>query len=96
MTTPASPPAAALDALRRSLDAQAEGRLDLPALVREWRAAGALVAALPPRYGEVLDQLLSRLEAASGFGDESCSFSAEDLRENLGLWLERAGATLAR
>jgi hypothetical protein len=96
MTTPTHPHAAAIDALRQSLEAQAAGRLDLPALVREWRAAGALVAALPPRYGEVLDQLLSRLEAAGGFGDESCSFSAEDLRENLGTWLERAAATLVR
>ena len=88
--------AATLRGLHEALDAQAAGRMDLQALVRTWRGAGALLAALPPRYGEVLDALLSRLEASSAFGDESCSFSAEDLLGNLSTWLQRAEATLAR
>lgn len=96
MNTLTNDHAAALRALRETLDAQAAGRLDLQGLVRAWRGAGPLLAALPPRYGEVLDALLSRLEAASAFGDESCSFSAEDLLGNLSTWLEKAEATLSR
>ena len=96
MNTIANDHALALRALRETLDAQAAGRLDLAALVRTWRGAGPLLAALPPRYGEALDALLSRLEASSAFGDESCSFSAEDLLGNLSTWLQRAEATLAR
>ena len=96
MNTMTNDHAPALRALREALDAHAAGRLDLPALVRAWRGAGPLLAALPPRYGEVLDELLNRLEASSAFGDESCSFSAEDLLGNLSTWLEKAEATLSR
>jgi hypothetical protein len=60
------------------------------ALASMWRGEVALIASLPPRYGEVLESLLTRYESAALFGEESCSFSAGDLREQLGLWLDKA------
>ena len=48
------------------------------------------VAALPPRFGEVLLGLLDRLESSALFSEESCSFSQKDLLDNIALWLEKA------
>ena len=61
---------------------------------RAWRAERELLAALPPRYGQVLEALLSRLESAAMFGEESCSFSAADLRGELTVWLTKAERAL--
>ena len=55
-----------------------------------------LLATLPPRYTEVLTQLLTRLESSALFTDESCSFSHKDLLASLQLWLEKAQAVLAK
>ena len=63
-------------------------------LARAWRAERELLAALPPRYGQVLEALLSRLESAAMFGEESCSFSATDLRGELSVWLAKAERAL--
>lgn len=49
-----------------------------------------LHAALPGQFQEVLMQLLDRLESSALFSDESCSFSQQDLLENLQLWLDKA------
>ena len=54
-----------------------------------------MLAALPPRYTEVLHGLLDRLEAGALFTEESCSFSHQDLADSLQLWLDKARATLA-
>jgi len=54
-----------------------------------------LLAALPPRYGEVLLNLLDRLESSALFSEESCSFSQKDLVANLQMWVEKARAALA-
>lgn len=59
-------------------------------LAGAWRAERELLAALPPRYGQVLEALLLRLESAAMFGEESCSFSAADLRGELTVWLTQA------
>jgi hypothetical protein len=42
----------------------------------------------------VLEALLSRLESAVMFGEESCSFSATDLRGELSVWLTKAERAL--
>jgi len=79
------------DALAR----QQSGPLRSDALVHEVRAqlaSGGLPPALPPRYAEVLDQLLDRLESSALFSEESCSFSQRDLIDALGQWLTRARA----
>ncbi|MEN9773804.1 MAG: hypothetical protein RL322_874 [Pseudomonadota bacterium] len=65
------------------------------ALIACWRAESALVAALPERFGEVLEGLLTRYESAAAFGEESCSFSVVDLRAQLMVWLDKADARLS-
>lgn len=50
----------------------------------------ALLAALPPKFSVVLQQLLDRLESAALFSEESCSFSQKDLLDSLQQWLEHA------
>lgn len=59
-----------------------------------WRAQQDLLNRPPPRYTEVAVDLLSRLEAGRLFTEESCSFSQEDLLNNLALWLHKAERTL--
>lgn len=60
------------------------------------RAQTALLAALPPRYGEVLLGLLDRLESSALFSEESCSFSQKDLVANLEMWVGKARGTLGK
>ncbi|MEA3394109.1 MAG: hypothetical protein U9R55_05705 [Pseudomonadota bacterium] len=50
---------------------------------------------LPPRYADVLHQLLDRLESSALFAEESCSFSQQDLLDSLQLWLDKASQQLA-
>ncbi|MES2976997.1 MAG: hypothetical protein V4731_01115 [Pseudomonadota bacterium] len=54
----------------------------------------ALLAALPSRFREVLDQLLTRLESSALFTEESCSFSQQELIASLAMWVDKAGAHL--
>lgn len=58
------------------------------------RQHAALLAALPPRYAEVLLQLLDRLESSALFSEESCSFSQTDLFNSLQLWFDKADIQL--
>ncbi len=67
---------------------------DVTTFCRLWRAQDALFSRLPPRYAEVAEDLLGRLEAGSLFTEESCSFSQEDLLNNLALLLDKAERTL--
>lgn len=53
------------------------------------------LAALPPRYGEVLLGLLDRLESSALFAEESCSFSHSELLASLRLWADKAQSQLA-
>lgn len=55
-----------------------------------------LAAALPPRFSEVLEQLLNRLESSALFTEESCSFSQQDLLDNLQLWIDKAQLQLQK
>ena len=64
------------------------------ALSDEARASTALLAALPPRYAEVLLNLLDRLESSALFSEESCSFSQKDLLDNLQVWVDKARGQL--
>jgi len=58
------------------------------------RASNELLGALPPRYGEVLLNLLDRLESSALFSEESCSFSQKDLLDNLQVWVDKARGQL--
>jgi len=84
----------ALLQLRSSLDDLKNKRIDMIAFCSTWRAQSALLADLPPRYTQVMEDLLGRLEAGSLFTEESCSFSQDDLRTNLATWLDKAQQTL--
>ena len=59
------------------------------------RQARELQAALPPRFAEVLLNLLDRLESSALFSEESCSFSQKDLLDSLQLWTDKARERLA-
>lgn len=58
------------------------------------RSQTDLLAALPPRYGEVLLNLLDRLESSALFTEESCSFSRKDLLDHLQGWVDQARTRL--
>jgi len=93
MTT--SPASRQLDAIAGRLDVlQQQAGGPIAALSDEARASAELLAALPPRYGEVLLNLLDRLESSALFSEESCSFSQKDLLDNLQAWVDKARAQL--
>jgi hypothetical protein len=70
--------------------------LGLAAFCTQARTEAALLAALPPRFGEVWLGLLDRLESSALFNEESCSFSQSALLDNLDIWLQKAGEELGR
>lgn len=83
-----------LHTLRRALDGLRAGHGTVSAFSTAARQHTALLAALPPRYGEVLLQLLDRLESSALFSEESCSFSQKELFDSLQLWMDKAGVQL--
>lgn len=85
----------ALQSLRGTLHELQQKRISIGSFCQAWRAQPELLAALPPRYGQVMEDLLGRMEAGSLFTEESCSFSQEDLQANLAVWLDKAENTLA-
>ena len=88
------PAAHQLPAMRTALEALCSGQGDIASLCRTWRAREDVFNALPPRYRQVAEDLLGRLEAGSLFTEESCSFSQKDLTDSLSTWLDKAQQTL--
>jgi hypothetical protein len=82
--------------LRNTLHAIRQGRLSVADFCLAWRAQTELLSALPPRFDEVMEDLLGRLEAGSLFSEESCSFSQIDLLATLDAWLDKAQQSLAK
>lgn len=80
--------------LQSEFDALRRGATSPAAFSRHARAQTELLAALPPRYAEVLHGLLDRLESSALFAEESCSFSQSDLLDSLQLWLDKAAQQL--
>ena len=87
--------ASKLNALGQSLAQLRADALGVAAFCAQARAQEPLLAALPPRYGEVWLGLLDRLESSALFSEESCSFSQSALLDNLELWLQKAKQQLA-
>lgn len=83
-----------LQALDDALLRLEDGSFSAAQLNDQARAAHALLAALPERYGPVLLQLLDRLESSALFTEESCSFSQSDLHTHLHGWMAKARAQL--
>ncbi len=86
--------ASSLSALGQSLAQLRADALGVAAFCAQARAQEPLLAALPPRYGEVWLGLLDRLESSALFSEESCSFSQSALLDNLDLWLQKAALQL--
>jgi len=80
-----------LTAIDHALEALRTGAIDAAAFSRQVRSQ-SLPDALPPVFGQVLTDLLDRLESSAMFGGESCSFSQEDLLRHLDQWLVQARA----
>ncbi len=83
-----------LAALQAQLQALRSGACSPAEFSRQARAHAAVLAALPPRYAEVLHGLLDRLESSALFAEESCSFSQRELHDSLQLWLDKAAQQL--
>lgn len=93
---PSSPAHQQLEALQEALGALAESRVTAASFSALAEKQVTLLAALPPRYTEVLTQLLTRLESSALFTEESCSFSHKDLVDSLQLWLDKAREILVK
>ncbi len=83
-----------LDALQEALDGLAQSQVTAASFSALAEKQVTLLAALPPRYTEVLTQLLTRLESSALFTEESCSFSHKELLGSLQMWLEKARGIL--
>lgn len=84
-----------LQAIEELLAQLRQGSSPVAHLCRRARSAQALLAALPERYGQVLNEITDRLESSALFTEESCSFSQGGLLDNLQLWLDKAKTQLA-
>ena len=85
-----------LDTLQEALAELAQSQVTAASFSALAEKQVTLLAALPPRYTEVLTQLLTRLESSALFTEESCSFSHKDLVGSLQLWLDKARGILAK
>jgi hypothetical protein len=82
--------------MQDALHSAQQSELPIGAFCQTWRTQARQLNELPPRFREVLEDLLSRLEAGSLFTEESCSFSQTDLLTTLGMWLDNARQSLAK
>lgn len=85
---------AQLDTLQRALKEAATDPAAVARFSAIARAQTELLAALPPRYADVLLGLLDRLESSALFSEESCSFSQKDLVANLEVWTKKAQGSI--
>lgn len=85
-----------LDTLQAALRQLRGDTLGVAAFSQLAMQQNTLAAALPERFGEVLSQLLNRLESSALFTEESCSFSRKHLLDSLQLWLDKAGLQLRK
>lgn len=90
MTTHTSQAFMQLQALHDNFQRYEECAVSASELSLQARAAQDLLSNLPPRYGQVLLQLLDRLEASTLAAEESCTFSQKELRDHLYGWVEKA------
>lgn len=75
---------------RALLDRLRQGQLTTRDYLAAARGIDPLLAVLPDAFRTVWTNLLDRLESASLFTEESCSFSQHDLLDSLQLWLDKA------
>ncbi|WP_423193307.1 hypothetical protein [Cupriavidus sp. H18C2] len=80
-----------LAVMRQALDAHVAGTLPVGELIARWRASAASLS-LPPAFGQVMEELLRRMEMSAAFAQDSRSFSSTAVTDQLAKWLEKAGA----
>jgi hypothetical protein len=85
-----------LDTLQTALQQLRGDALSVADFSRIAMQQHSLATALPERFGEVLSQLLNRLESGALFTEESCSFSQKDLLDSLQLWMDKARLQLQK
>ena len=88
-------PASSLQSIQAALDALRAGNLGVHAFSTQVRSHAEALP-LPERYGQVLGDLLDRLESSALFSEESCSFSQSGLLDNLQLWVDKARGQLEK
>ena len=86
---------ATLTHMTEQLQACQQGTLSVTELTASWRNKADQLD-LPARFGEVLGNVLERLESGALFSEESCSFSQKDLLASLQVWAEKAQAQLSK
>lgn len=79
-----------LQTLRTAFERLRSGELNAHAFAAQASTFSNLFAALPPRFQDVWQDLMTRLESGALFDAESCSFSQSDLHESIRLWLDKA------
>ncbi|MEY4506036.1 MAG: hypothetical protein RL297_614 [Pseudomonadota bacterium] len=79
-----------LQTLRTAFERLRSGELNAHAFAAQASTFSTLFAALPPRFQDVWQDLMTRLESGALFDAESCSFSQSDLHESIRLWLDKA------
>ena len=84
-----------LQTLRTAFERLRSGELKAHAFTEQAASHSALFAALPPRFKDVWQDLMTRLESGALFDAESCSFSQSDLHESIRLWLDKAAERIA-
>lgn len=85
-----TPPTPAWQRLEAAFQQVRQGQMAVTTFSSACRQETSWMDALPPRYSEVLLQLLDRLESSALFSEESCSFSHKELFDSLQLWLDKA------
>lgn len=79
--------------MQQTLRHCAQGEWPITELSAQWRRAASTLP-LAPRYGQVLGDLLDRIDASALFSEESCSFSQKDLLAALQQWADKAAQAL--
>ena len=87
--------ASELQTLRTAFGRLRSGELTAHAFAEQAASHSSLFVALPPRFQDVWQDLMTRLESGALFDAESCSFSQSDLHESIRVWLDKAGERLA-
>ena len=80
----------ALRLIGEALDLAQDPHASTADLLARLRIPREALAGLPPRYLQVFDLLLDRLESSALFSEESCSFSRSELFDSLTQWLAKA------
>ncbi len=86
---------AQLTVIKAKLSQFQAGEIRTTELTNAARASLVLASSLPPQFGEVLNNILDRLESSALFTEESCSFSQTGLLENLEVWISKAESRLS-